>query len=88
MHYSYPMSSISNVYKYTCSCDSNVAYIGITTRHLGVRVEESLHSKKNSAVQKHINVCQSCKDNNHLFDNFFILKTCNTQYSTKIEEEL
>ena len=57
-------------------------------RHFGVRVEEHLHSKKDSAVQKHINVCQSCKNNKHLFHNFSILKTCNTQYSTKIQEAL
>ena len=44
--------------------------------------------KKDSAVQKHINVCQSSKDNKHLFDNFSILKTCNTQYSRKIQEAL
>ena len=49
---------ISNVvYKFTCSCDTNITYIGMTTIHLGVRVEEHLHSKKDSAVQKHINVC-------------------------------
>ena len=63
-------------------------HIGMTTRHLGVRVEKHLHSKKDSAVQKHINVCQSCKSNKHLFDNFSILKTCNTQYSTKVHEAL
>ena len=84
-----PTHLISNVvYKFTCSCDTNITYTGITTRHLGIRVEEHLHSKKDSAVHKHINVCQSCKDNKHLFDNFSILKTCNTQYSTKIQEAL
>ena len=71
----YSLYLISNVvYKFVCSCDTNVTYIGMTTRHLGVRVEEHLHSKKDSAVQNHINVCQSCKDNKHLFDNFSILK--------------
>ena len=60
----------------------------MTTRHLGVRVEEHLHSKMVSAVQKHLNVCQSCKDNKHLFDNFSILKTRNIHYSTKIQEAL
>ena len=80
---------ISNVvYKFTCSCDTNIIYIGVTTRHLGVGIEEHLHSKKDSAVQKHIDVCQSCKDNKHLFDNLSILKTCSTQYSTKIQEAL
>ena len=84
-----PTHLISNVvYKFTCSCDTNIAYIGMTTRHLGVREEEHLHSKKDSAVQKYINVCQSCNNNKHLLDNFSILKTCNTQYSTKIQEAL
>ena len=85
-----PTHVISNVvYKFTCSCDTNIIYIGVTTRHLEIRVEEHLHSKKDdSAVQKHINVCQSCKDNKHLFDNFSILKTCNTQHNTKIQEAL
>ena len=78
-----PTHLISNVYKFTCSCDTNITYIGMTTRHLGVRVEEHLHSKKDSAVQKPINVCQSCKNNKHLFDNFSILKTCNTQLKYK-----
>ena len=58
------------------------------TRHLEVGVEEHLHSKEDSAAQKRINVCQSCKNYKHLFDNFSILKTCNTQYSTKIQEAL
>ena len=63
-------------------------YIGMTKQHLGVRVEEYLHSKKDSAVQNHITVCQSCKGNKQLFNNFCILKTCNTQGSTKIQEAL
>ena len=50
---------ISNfVYKFACSFDTNVTYVGMTSRHLGVREEEHLHSKKDSAVLKHINVCQ------------------------------
>ena len=70
-----PKSLITNVvYKFTCSCNTNIIYNGMTIRHLSVRVEEHLHSKKHSTVQKHINVCQSCKNNKHLFDNFFILK--------------
>ena len=78
------MSLISNAaYKFICSCDTNVTYISITTRHLGVRVEEHLHSKKDSAVQKHINVYQSYKGNEHLLDSFSILKACNTQYTVQ-----
>ena len=55
-------------------CNTNVKYVGMTTRHLGVKVEEHLHSKKDSAVKKHTNVCQSCKGKKLLFDNFLFLK--------------
>ena len=58
----------------------------MTAQQLGIRLEEHLHSKKDSAVQKHINVYQSCKGNKHLSENFSILKTCNTKYTTKIQE--
>ena len=79
-----PMSGICYVvYKCIYLCDTNVTFFGMTTRHLCVRVEEHLHLQKDSAVQKHINVCQSCKGDKHFFDNFSILKTYNTQYSTK-----
>ena len=68
-----PMHLISNVvYKFSCLCDTNVTYIGMITQHLGVRVEEHLHSKGNSAVQKHINVCLSCKGYKYLFDILFL----------------
>ena len=60
----------------------------MSTRHLGVKVEKDKHSKKDSVVQKHINVSQSCKDSEYLSDNFSIPNTCNTQYSTKIQETL
>ena len=32
------MHLIPNVYKFTCSCDTIIIYIGMTTRHSGVRV--------------------------------------------------
>ena len=60
----------------------------MSTRHLGVKVDKHEHSKKDSVVQKHINVSQSCKDSEYLSDNFYILKTCNTQNSTIIQETL
>ena len=33
------------VYKFSCSRDANISYIGMTTRHLGIRIEEHLHHK-------------------------------------------
>ena len=60
----------------------------MSTWHLDVKVEKHKHSRKDSVVQKHINISQSCKDSEYLSDNFSILKTCNTQNSTKIQEML
>ena len=47
------------VYQYECaSC--NEAYVGYTTRHLGVRVEEH-HSRKTTAINRHYENCQNCR---------------------------
>ena len=55
-----PASLMSNVvYKFTCSYDTNNTYIGMTSQHLRVRVEEHLHAKTNSAIRKHIEYCHS-----------------------------
>ena len=38
-----PVELVSNVvYKSFCSCDINMSYIGMTTRHLGTRIQEHL----------------------------------------------
>ena len=40
------LSLMSNVvYKFNCSCDADLSYIGMTTRHLSVRVREHLTQK-------------------------------------------
>ena len=85
-----PVTLISNVvYKFTCSCDTNISYIGMTTRHLGIRVREHLHSKTtHSAVRDHINSCQTCAQNNIDMNSFNIIRTCNSEYDTKIQEAL
>ena len=41
-----PFPLLSNVvYKFSCSRDANISYIGMTTRHLGTRIQEHLHHK-------------------------------------------
>ena len=51
LKFSTPTHLIFNVvYKFTCSNDTNIIYVGMTTRQLGVRVEKHLHAKKDSAV--------------------------------------
>ena len=45
------LSLMSNVvYKFNCSCNADLSYIGMTTHHLSVRVREHLHSKARSAA--------------------------------------
>ena len=55
----------SQVYKFSCSRDANISYIGMTTRHLGTRIQEYLHHKTiKSAIREHFEICQNCKLNN------------------------
>ena len=84
-----PLSLMSNVvYKFNCSCDADLSCIGMTTRHLSVRVREHLHSKVRSAVGKHIDNCHVCKQKPVGVKDFKIMRACSTEYNTKIQEAL
>ena len=76
------------VYKFNCSCGADLSYIGMTTRHLSVRVWEHLHSKVRSAVGKHIDNCHVCKQKPVGVKDFKIMRACSTEYNTKIQEAL
>ena len=81
------------VYKFTCSCDMNLTYIGMTTRHLGKRVEEHLDFKQkddSSAILDHLRNCHECHKTNKQknLNNFEIIRTCRSEYETKIHEAL
>lgn len=81
---------ISNVvYLFKCSCDTSVSYIGMTSRHLSVRIREhiNLESTLKSAIKDHLLLCNICK-NNCSNSNFKILKKCKSEYDTKIHEAL
>jgi len=42
--------------------DVKILYIGMTTRHLGIRVQEHLHLKTlKSPIKDHIDSCDTCK---------------------------
>ena len=60
-----PFSLFSNVaYKFACSRDANISYIGMTTRHLDSRLGKHLHHKTTKlAIRDHIEICQNCKLN-------------------------
>ena len=76
------------VYKFNCSCDADLSYISMTTRHSIVRVKEHLHSKDRSAVGKHIDNCHVCKEKPVGVKNFKIMRACSTEYYTKIQKAL
>ena len=66
-----PVELISNVVdKFFCSCDTNMSYVGMTTRHLGTRIQEHLQPKGKSPIRFHINDCQFCNHANINIDNF------------------
>ena len=71
-----------------CSRDADLSYIGITTRHLSVRVSEHSHSSVRSAVGKHIDNCHVCKEKPVGVNDFKIMRACSTEYNTKIQEVL
>ena len=72
------------VYKFTCSDDQNLFYIGKTIRHLAVRSSE--HLKGKSAVYEHVRNCAKC--NEASIENFKILNTGNSDLEIKILEAL
>ena len=55
------------VYKFACSCDMNLIYYGLSTRHLITRVREDLdfNSVQTSAIKDHILSCDICSDVEH-----------------------
>ena len=57
------------VYKYTCSRDVNVTYVGYSARHLITRAKEHISDCKSNktAIENHILNCNSCLDENLKF---------------------
>lgn len=73
------------VYRYHCSCDENMSYIGKTKRHLATRSRE--HLTGSTAVTQHLRTCQACKDNASL-NNFTVIASGRTDFEIKIKEAL
>ena len=78
------------VYQYTCSCDKNTSYIGMTNRQFFVRIEDhiSLSNLTNSAVKSHIIHCRPCRESMPVTKNFTVLKTCRSDAETELIEAL
>ena len=78
------------VYKFTCSRDVNVTYIGTSARHLSIRAGEHLNVSRSSksAIKEHIKKCSSCKTQPNNMGQFKIIRKCQTSYEAKIHEAL
>ena len=77
----------SVIYKFCCSRDPNVCYIGETGRQLVRRINE--HMTTNSAVSSHLNVCNACPTNcDALTENFTIIYNAGDNFDRVIAEAL
>ena len=85
-----PFALLSNVvYKFICSCDTNITYIGMTTRHMDTRAKEYLHSKNTkSAIHDHIKIYKTCLKTEYDINSFQILRQYFSKYETKVQEAL
>jgi len=86
-----PHALCSNVvYKFMCLCDTNLAYIRMTKRHLETRVREhlSLANPQNSAIKDHLHACAACYPKQYSTNSYKILQKCRNEYDMKIQEAL
>ena len=57
-----PLPLVANViYKFQCSRDANLAYVGKTKRHLVTRVKEHGAAAGPSAIREHLTNCNTCR---------------------------
>ena len=82
-----PLLTPNVVYEFKCAVDSTKSYIGMTTRQLVIRIGEHFNPAKNSAVQDHVAVCQSCVNSNAL-DRFKVLRSCRSTIETECTEAI
>ena len=61
------------VYKFTCTRDENITYIGESKRQLYQRIKDHCEKDKNSAIFGHLYECEDCQDE-EIISRFEILK--------------
>ena len=78
------------VYKFTCSRDVNVTYIGTSAKHMSIRAGEHLNVSKSgkSAIKEHIRKRSLRKTQPNNMKQFEIIRKCQTSYEAKIHEAL
>jgi hypothetical protein len=64
------------VYRFTCSRDSSITYIGETTRQLFERITDHRGKDGKSAVLGHLQECTHCQDSTNISTAFDILQRC------------
>ena len=65
----------------------NACYIGETARHLTTRVNEHLHTSKDSAIYKHLHDPNNVACKNISFEQCFtVLDRANTEFKLAIKE--
>ena len=86
-----PPALCSNiVYQFSCLCDSNLTYIGMSTCQLNTRVGEHLgfQLKTESSIKEHIISCDIFSSTRFNVNSFKIIKKCNFNFETKIHKAL
>ena len=78
------------VYKFSCLCDINKTYIGMSSRHLITRVWEHLNFKslQDSAIKDNILLCRKCCNDWFNKNNCVIICKCKSEFCSKIHEAL
>ena len=85
------MALCSNVvYKFTCSCDMNLTYYGMSTQPLITRVREHLdfNSIQRLTIKDHILSCGIYSDVQHGLKSFTLIKKCQSEFHTKLHKAL
>ena len=76
------------VYKFNCSRDADLSYIGKTKRHLVTKVREHSKSASASAVCEHLEGCDACKSEYSVEKNIKILDKGKNDFEITIKESL
>lgn len=77
----------SVIYKFQCSGDPNICYVGETGRQLIRRIND--HLSTNTAITHHLRECQFCDIRcDNILENFKILHKASNQFDRSVKEAL
>ena len=64
------------VYKFTCSRDENISYLGETRRQLFQRINEHTDRTRDSPIFDHLLNCEECSETSNIAKCFEIIRRC------------